>query len=210
MKIIDYIDSSANKLSGYHIQDDGGNWGQDFDNTPKWYDKDRSFGLNVGKYLYRSGLNTAAIELGYLPPFHSNIFRPQPTGLLKNEYSNVFTLDLVLKSKINDSLEIFGSTGKVSMNILGSQNVVDNGTFDRDEEGKIYKDGPRYTSKLGLGSGLLYKLSDKLDLKLTYKNLGNITTNRMAAANDGRDVLTNRKLGFAKGRQMAVSAIFKF
>ena len=62
MKIIDYSDISANKLSGYHIQDDEriADWTPDFDNTPKWNDKDRSFRLN-----------TAAIELGYLPRFMS-------------------------------------------------------------------------------------------------------------------------------------------
>ena len=71
MKIIDYSDISANKLSGYHIQDDEriADWTPDFDNTPKWNDKDRSSRLNVGKYLYRSGLNTAAIEL-IIYPFH--------------------------------------------------------------------------------------------------------------------------------------------
>ena len=66
------------------------------------------------------------------------------------------------------------------MNILGYQpDDPELARFDRDEEGNIYKDGPRHTSKLGLGSGLLYKLSDKFDLKLTYKNLGNITTNEL-------------------------------
>lgn len=191
-----YIGVSYNLFSGDHTQDDLGDWGSAYVDTPLWSDEDASHGLNLGKYFGSAAEYRHAIEVGYISAFRTEDLASS-NMYVYNEYKNVFTLDYLHLRTLTDNMEYFGSIGIGIMENGGGQ--YNNSADDSASENETF---------MTFGGGLLYELNDNYDLKLTLKKYTNVETARVL------DLVgtsyTDRKFGFKDAYVTSASISYNF
>ena len=191
-----YIGLSVSMFAGDFTQNSGGNWSM-YTDQPIWYDEPSSFGVSYGKYFYTTSSSRQAIEGGYINKFETEDTHANDTNLI-NQYKNIFTLDYLYLLKSSENAEFFGSLGVGSMEIRGGQYQNSNNEDDRKSAREDF---------VSYGAGLLYKLNNNYDIKLTLKYLTDTETDTLDL--DGNN-FTDRALGFENAYLASASILYNF
>ena len=134
--------------------------GQCYTDQPIWYDTPESFGVSFGKYFYTTSSSRHAVEDGYTNQFETEDIHANANTYLINQYKNIFTLDYLYLLKSSDNIEF-----SLELLVLGAWKY---------EVGSIIimvmtRDNSAREDFVTYGGGLLYKLNNNYDIKLTSK-----------------------------------------
>ena len=192
-----YGSISVNQFVGEATQNDGRT---DWDNlygagNPVFDVSEMNIGINFGKYFNSSANSRNAIEINYISGYSKDNKGKTGNTHLVNYYNDITSVDLLYLKNFSDKIEYFGSIGVGVMEIGGGQKT--NG----------YKDVSENTHFYTVGAGLLFKVNEMFDFKLSAKKYMDTETDVLTI---DRNTYTNRKFGFEDLVITTASIVYNF